>query len=90
VSHQSLGAVVHLLEKSDTLGRALGSALPSGIAGWLRGPAVSELAGVTELRNPAAHSEAVTRERVEQVRARVCGVGCEGLLVRMAKGKKPI
>ena len=51
--------------------RALEQALPAAVARWLR--------------NPAAHSEAVTRERVEKVRAQICGVGCEGLLVRMAK-----
>ena len=65
----------------------LGQALPASVAGWLRGPAVSELVGVVELRNPAAHSEAVTRERVEKVRSQVCGVGCEGLLVRLARAK---
>ena len=46
-----------------------------------------EFGGVVELRDRAAHSETVTRERVEKVRAQVCGVGCEGLLVRMARSK---
>ena len=41
-----------------------------------------------DLRNPAAHSEAVSRERVEKVRAQVMGVGCEGALVRIAKAKR--
>jgi hypothetical protein len=40
-----------------------------------------------ELRNPAAHSEAVGRDRVEKLRAQVMGVGCEGVLVRVAKAK---
>lgn len=69
------------------LDRALGAAFSHADAGWLRGTAPRELKGLLELRNPAAHSEAVSRERVEQVRAQVMGIGCEGILVRLARAK---
>ena len=50
--------------------RALGSAFSSEDAGWLRSTAPRELRGIVDLRNPAAHSEAVGRERVEKERGR--------------------
>ena len=67
--------------------RALAGAFSTADAGWLRSNAPRELRGIVDLRNPAAHSEAVSRERVEKVRAQVMGVGCEGALVRIAKAK---
>jgi hypothetical protein len=87
VPHQSLGTILRLLEDDDAVGRALGAAFSHADAGWLRGTAPRELKGLLELRNPAAHSEAVSRERVEQVRAQVLGIGCEGILVRLARAK---
>jgi hypothetical protein len=74
-------------QHDDAVARALGTTFSHVDAGWLRGTAPSELKGLLELRNPAAHSEAVSRERVEQVRAQVMGVGCEGILVRLARAK---
>ena len=88
VAHQSLGTILHLLENDDIVGRALASAFSTADAGWLRSNAPRELRGIVDLRNPAAHSEAVSRERVEKVRAQVMGVGCEGALVRIAKAKR--
>ena len=87
VAHQSLGTILHLLENDDIVGRALAGAFSTADAGWLRSNAPRELRGIVDLRNPAAHSEAVRRERVEKVRAQVMGVGCEGALVRIAKAK---
>jgi hypothetical protein len=88
VGHQSLGVVVRLLEHDDTVARALGIAFSAADAGWLRGSASRELRGIAELRNPAAHSASVTLEQAEHVRAKVLGVGCEGLLVRLARAKE--
>ena len=50
-------------------------------------PHPGELRGIVDLRNPVAHSEAVGRERVEKVRGQVRGIGCEGVLVRLARAK---
>jgi hypothetical protein len=79
---------LHLLEHDDTVARALGGAFSAPVFGWLRSNAPRELKGIVEIRNPAAHSEAVSRERVEQLRALVMGVGCEGVLVRLARAKE--
>jgi hypothetical protein len=40
------------------------------------------------LRNPAAHTEVVDRDRCTRMRDSVLGIGCEGLLVRVARGKR--
>jgi hypothetical protein len=88
VPHQSLGTILYLLEKDATVGRALGQAFPHDVAGWLRSRAPLELRGIVELRNPAAHSEVVGRDRCRRVRDGVLGIGCEGLLVRVARGKR--
>lgn len=89
VPHQSLGTILRLLENEPVVHRALGGGVfSSEDAGRLRSTAPRELRGIVELRNPAAHSEAVGRERLETVRALVMGVGCEGALVRIAKAKR--
>lgn len=88
VQHQSLGAILHLLENEAVVHRALGGGVfRAEHAGWLRSNAPRELRGIVDLRNPAAHSEAVSRKRVEKVRAQVMGVGYEGALVRIARAK---
>ncbi len=88
VPHQSLGTILYLLENDAIVARALGGVFSTADAGWLRSNAPRELRGIVELRNPAAHSESVSRERVEKVRGLVMGVGCEGALVRLAKAKR--
>jgi hypothetical protein len=88
VPHQSLGTILYLLEKDATVGRTLGQAFPHDVAGWLRSRAPLELRGIAELRNPAAHSEVVDRDRCTRVRDGVLGIGCEGLLVQVARGKR--
>ena len=40
---------------------------------------------VTDIRNPAAHSRATTREGVGEGRNEILGIGCEGLVVRLAR-----
>jgi hypothetical protein len=88
VPHQSLGTILHLLEKEQVVHWVLGAGgFRAEDAGWLRSTAPREFRGIVELRNPAAHSESVGRERVEQLRAQVMGVGCEGVLVRVANAK---
>jgi hypothetical protein len=67
VPHQFLGTILYLLEKDDIVARPLGGTFSGADAGWLRSNAPRELRGIVELRNPAAHSETVSRERVETV-----------------------
>ena len=87
VPHQSLGVIVHLLERDATVARALGSVFSAADAGWLRSGAPLELRGLLDLCNPAAHSESIGRERAERVRSQVIGIACEGVLVRVARVK---
>jgi hypothetical protein len=82
-----LRVLIHLLERDDVVGRALGAAFSHADAGWLRGPAPAELRGIADLRNPAAHFAVVDRDRCAAARERVLGIGCEGLLVRIARAK---
>lgn len=87
VPHQSLGTIMHLLEREPIVARVLGSAFSAADAGWLRTAAPPLLRGIVDLRNPAAHSQAISRERAANVRELVMGVGCEGVLVRLARVK---
>ncbi len=43
---------------------------------------------VRKVRNPATHGDPVTRERVEQMRSALIGVGCKGSLVDLAGVRK--
>lgn len=51
---------------------------------WFTGSLPAILDSVAEVRNPAAHAEAVSREAVTQLRAQLVGVGCKGALVELA------
>lgn len=86
VQHQTLGAMAYLLEHDVVVLRTLAAAFNAADAGWLRG-LHRELNPVIQLRNPAAHAEAVGLEPIERLRASVLGIGAEGLLVRIARVK---
>ncbi|MBW3554823.1 MAG: hypothetical protein KY466_15025, partial [Gemmatimonadetes bacterium] len=88
VGHQSLGALLYLLEKDEVVGRALGGAFSHEEAGWLRSRAPLELRPVLEVRNAAAHAGEVDREKAAWLRERVLGIGGEGVLVRIARAKE--
>lgn len=86
VSHQSLGSLQRLLEKEPIVRKGLEAGLPHDWR-WLEGELPHRLEPLRELRNPAAHSEAVTREEIGRWRRDILGIGCEGLLVRAARAK---
>ena len=85
VSHQSLGPMRKLLD-DDTTRQPLRTALPHDWR-WLEGELPAQLEPVRDLRNPAAHDRAVTREEMGRLRQSVLGIGCEGLLVRIVRAK---
>ena len=85
VSHQSLGTMRKLLD-DDTTRQPLRTALPHDWR-WLEGELPAQLEPVRDLRNPAAHDRAVTREEMGRLRQSVLGIGCEGLLVRIVRAK---
>jgi hypothetical protein len=86
VSHQSLGTLRNLLEHDGTVRTGLKSAL--GRDGkWLVDELPYRLKPIVEMRNPAAHDALADPEEVKHRRRRILGIGCEGLLVRVVKGK---
>jgi hypothetical protein len=55
--------------------------------GWFTGQLPAILEALAKLRGPAAHSEAPDRADVARWRQQLCGVGCEGHFVNLAKVK---
>ena len=86
VPHQTLGTLRTLLQHNDTVQRGIRGALPHDHS-WLIGQLPYQLASLGDLRNPAAHSGSVGREGVISMREEVLGIGGEGILVRIARGK---
>jgi hypothetical protein len=87
VPHQSLGVIRTLLEREPTVRQALRLLLPAADLTWLTGQLPLQLAGLTEIRNRAAHAEPVSRAAATSIRAEVLGVGGEGLSVQIARVK---
>ncbi|MDT8437228.1 MAG: hypothetical protein RRA92_10795 [Gemmatimonadota bacterium] len=86
VPHQTLGTMRRLLEREETVRDVLRTALPHDWS-WLEGVLPHELEPIVDLRNPAAHERAVRRGEMGRWRQDVLGIGCEGLLVRIARAK---
>jgi len=87
VPHQSLGSLHRLLQHDGTARKGLKRALGNG-AKWLIDELPYQLKPILEMRNPAAHDASASRDRVRHQRSRIMGIGCEGLLVRLVKGKR--
>jgi hypothetical protein len=85
VPHQTLGTILNLLRHDDTFARALKLAFAQSDWKWLLGELPSHLEPVVAVRNMAAHGSASTRRDVEELRAQVLGIGCEGLIVQIAR-----
>lgn len=85
VPSQPLGGLLTLLRHDDALQRCIRDAFQPADWKWLLGELPRHLEPVVALRNPAAHTARATREAVAPVRERVLGVGCEGLLVQLAR-----
>ena len=87
VPHQTLGTVLHLLEHNDDVRAGLRSELSQTHAEFMLRDVVYQLRPVAEIRNPAAHSERLTRAQVSELRERVLGIGQDGLICRLARVK---
>jgi hypothetical protein len=85
VPHQSLGVVVNLLRHDPALKRCINAAFPQHDARWMLGELPHHLAPVVALRNPAAHAAASARHDVAEMRGKVLGIGCEGLITQLAR-----
>jgi hypothetical protein len=86
VPHQGLGSLKRLLEKEQIVRQGLEAALPHDWR-WLEGELPHKLEPLRQLRNPAAHNEAVSRDQIGRWRQDILGIGCEGLLVRAVRAK---
>jgi len=86
VPHQSLGALKLLLEKEETVRANLEPALGYE-ARWLLGELPSRIGPLVERRNPGAHSAVLGRDVAVGVREQILGIGQEGLVARIARGK---
>lgn len=87
VSHQTLGAMVNLLEHNQDVRRGLKAVFPARDAKFLMTELPHYIRPVGELRNPAAHDRRLTREEVSGLREEIMGIGREGLLVRLGRTK---
>jgi hypothetical protein len=85
VPHQPLGAVLNLLRFDDAMARCVRGAFSAADAKWLLGTLPHLLETVVALRNPAAHSASSRREDVGEVREKVLGIGCEGMVAQLAR-----
>jgi hypothetical protein len=85
VPHQTLGTILNLLRHDDTFTRGLKLAFAQSDWKWLLGELPSRLEPIVAVRNPAAHNTASALRDVDELRAQVLEVGCEGLIVQLAR-----
>ena len=55
--------------------------------GWVLGAMLTDLDKLVDLRNEGAHETVIGLDALESVRERVVGIGCEGMLARLARVK---
>ncbi len=86
VPHQSVGSLLHLLERSGEVKRALRTTFPApDDQAFLLDELPGALRTLRDLRNPAAHSQMVAARALEPVRDHLLGVGRAGLLSRVGR-----
>jgi hypothetical protein len=83
---QSLGTLEILLEKKPVIQKGVRMVFPHD-HGWVLGELPHALKRIVEIRNPAAHARKTTRDTLMLRRAEIMGIGCEGLIVRLARVK---
>jgi hypothetical protein len=82
----SLGQLGRVLAEERQLAQAVVARLRDG--DWLVRQGAYVLSDIARHRNPAAHSEPVSRAEAERIRNQLLGIGCYGELVRLA-GVRP-
>lgn len=87
VPHQTLGTLVNLLEKNETVRRGLRAALGSSQGSFILEQVVDQLKPIVAARNPAAHSERMGPNEVMTLRENVLGIGRDGLICKIARVK---
>jgi hypothetical protein len=79
----SVGQLAKLLGDRTALHRALRQRLEHG--DWFVDIFPKVLGAVAGIRNPAAHSQRISREAAGRVRSALMGIGCQGAFVELAK-----
>ena len=87
VSHQSIGGLLHLIQKADGVGTALRATLSSADGQWVTGVLPRQLEKLRKLRNPAAHSARVNVAALSSIREELLGVGREGVITRVVRAR---
>lgn len=81
--HLSLGQLARAIGGERALNQALTDSLRNGA--WFAGQLPAVLDEFRAVRNPGSHSAGIDRATARRWRNWILGVGCEGLLVEMAK-----
>jgi hypothetical protein len=89
VPHQTLGALRRLLEEEEVVRKGVRTTMPGSFE-WFLNALPHELAALADLRNPAAHAGRVGAEAAGSMREEVLGIGCEGLIVKLARVKERV
>jgi hypothetical protein len=85
VPHQTLGTLMNLLRHDAAVRTCVRAGFKGADAGWILGQLPHHLEPVVDLRNPAAHDASTARDATVRVRAAILGIGCEGLIVQLAR-----
>lgn len=78
----TLGTLADAIDRDEARVAWLNEHLRKGR--WFTGSLPSVVRMIAEVRNAAAHTEAVPREEVVRLRGQLVGVGCAGALVELA------
>jgi hypothetical protein len=83
VPHQSLGTLRNLLLHEGRVQAALRARFSTH--DFLLREVPAQLGRIAEIRNPSAHADLLTAERLAPIRAEILGVGCDGFICRLAR-----
>lgn len=79
----TLGQLAHAIASDRELNQGLAGVLANG--GWFAASLPSTLDALRDVRNPGAHEKRIDRDTAARWRNQLLGVGCEGVLVDLAK-----
>jgi hypothetical protein len=79
----SVGQLAKLLGRRTALHKALRQRLENG--DWFVDIFPGVLGTVAGIRNPAAHSQRISREAAGRIRSALMGIGCQGAFVELAR-----
>ena len=81
----SLGQLARLIADEESLNKRLRTTL---VSDWFAASLPPILRDLSDRRNPAAHSSRVSAAQAGELRSRLLGVGCQGVLVELARVRR--